>query len=114
MARHVERVLRTELEAAFDGPPKVGVRTELLRRDTRVPAQAGQRLTQGDQVSVHDVPVDVARGHRRSLPVAKRRAASIFSICGRKSKYRESACPARVVVARRSRESSRAPSRSTR
>lgn len=40
--------------------------------------------------------------HRRSLPAAKRRAASIFSICGRKSKYRESACPARVVVARRS------------
>ena len=38
MARHVESVLRTELEAAFDGPPKVGVRTELSRRDTRVPA----------------------------------------------------------------------------
>ena len=114
VACDVECVLRTELEAAFDDPPKVGVRTELLRRDAGVPTQGSQRLAQGYEMPVHDLPVDVARGHRQPLPAAKRRAASIFAICGRKSKYRESARPARVVVARRSRESNRTPSRSTR
>ena len=44
MARDVERVLCAELEAAFDGPPKVGVRTERLRRDAHVPAQDPQRM----------------------------------------------------------------------
>ena len=84
--RCIDGGLRTELEVAFEDPPRVGVRAERLRRGAGVPAQGGQRLTQGDEVPVDDVPVDVARGHRRSLPGAKRRAASIFSICGRKSK----------------------------
>ena len=110
----VERVLRAEMQAALDCPTAVGVGAERLRRDAGVPAQGGHRLAQGDEVAVHDAPVGTPRGHRGSSPVANRRAASIFSICGRKSKYRESASPARVVVACRFRESSRTPSRSTR
>ena len=43
IACRVERILRTELAAAFDDPPPVGVRTELLRRDASVPARGGQR-----------------------------------------------------------------------
>ena len=53
MARDVERVLRAELEAAFDGPQSVGIEAECLRRHPGVPAQGGEGPAQGDEMPVH-------------------------------------------------------------
>ena len=86
VARDVEGVLRTELETALDDPAAVGVGTKGLRRYARMPPQSGERLAQRYQVAVHDAVVYAAGSHDRSLPSAYRRAASILSSCGRKSK----------------------------
>ena len=86
MARDVERILRAELETTLDGPPAIGVAVERTRRCTGVAAQGRDRVPQRDKVPIHYAPVGATGVHGLPLPAANRRAASIFSICGRKSK----------------------------
>ena len=58
----------------------------MAQRRSGVTAQGGERLAQRDEVPVDDTRVGSAGAHGRPLPEANRRAASILSSWGRKSK----------------------------
>ena len=115
VAGDVQGVLRRQMQSTLDGPETVPVGAKHRSGHASMPPEPVDRLAQRDDMPLNDAPVHLTRRHGQSLFLrdAYRRAASIFSICGTKSRYRDRAIPARWVVALRSRDNSRMPSRNT-
>ena len=115
VAGDVQGVLRRQMQSTLNGPETVPVGAKHRRGYASVPPEPVDRLPQRDDMPLNDPPIHLTRRQGQSpfLRDAYRRAASIFSICGTKSRYRDRAIPARWVVAFRSRDNSRMPSRNT-
>lgn len=84
MRRDVERVLRAELEPAFNDPLFIAVAGEFGEWPARMSPQSLHGRVEREQVTPHDRGIDLSRGHRPNCPVAIRArcAASILTSCG--------------------------------
>lgn len=101
VAGDVQGVLCRQLQSTLDGPETVPVGAKHRRGHASMPPESVNRLPQRDDMPLNNAPIHLTTRHGQSLFVrdAYRRAASIFSICGTKSRYRDRAIPARWVVA---------------